>query len=176
VVAVIVSSIALVALVALAVYVVGLTRRVVRAHDERPQSSAVAALAPPTPSASTPPAEPPAASASASTKVDPPIPTVPTKHLVGATAMAALDALSARLDTCVRPGGYTGRGAAWVTFGRNGSVSLVKLGPPLAGTPEGKCVGDLFRGARVAPFLGPPGGLIYKFTLPPRQGESDGSP
>jgi hypothetical protein len=94
------------------------------------------------------------------------VPTRPTKRLVGAAAYAALSAIGNHLESCQRPGGPSGWGAAWVTFGRDGSVTHIKVGPPFAGTPEGKCVADLFRVARVGPFLGPPGAVIYKFNLP----------
>jgi hypothetical protein len=90
----------------------------------------------------------------------------PTKRLVGAAAYAALGAIGTNLESCQRPGGRSGPGAAWVTFGRDGSVTHIKIGPPFAGTPQGKCLTDLFHTARVGPFLGPPGAVIYKFNLP----------
>jgi hypothetical protein len=52
-------------------------------------------------------------------------------------------------------------------------VSHIKVGPPFAGTPEGRCVTELYRAARVGPFLGPPGAVIYKFTLPDAQAAPD---
>ena len=73
------------------------------------------------------------------------------KRLVGAAAYAALGAIGTNLESCQRPGGRSGAGAAWVTFGRDGSVTHIKIGPPFAGTPQGKCLTDLFRAARVGP-------------------------
>jgi serine/threonine protein kinase len=177
-----ISCLALLALIALAVYVVYVTRRAAVEHRrEAPGAdpTQTASAAPPADPFSVAPVNPgavtPVAAAAASAGpgfAAPPDPAAggpvatPTKRLVGAVAFAALDALSARLDNCERPGGRSGRGAVWVTFERTGTVSHIKVGPPFAGTPEGKCVAELFRAARVGPFLGPPGAVIYKFTLP----------
>jgi serine/threonine protein kinase len=173
-----ISSAVLLGLAMLSVYVVGVARRVTRAPQSAasPTSATFAptpATLPTAPAAVPMPATPPTATAAAPTSatssapmLDSGVPTRPTKRLVGAAAYAALSAIGNHLESCQRPGGPSGWGAAWVTFGRDGSVTHIKVGPPFAGTPEGKCVADLFRVARVGPFLGPPGAVIYKFNLP----------
>ncbi len=185
-----ISSAVLLVLAMLTVYVVGVARRVTRA----PQSATSASTATTTQTAAAPPSArgvaptPTLPTATAAAPTPPTLPTAtaaapmpattsapvldsgaplrPTKRLVGAAAYAALSAIGNHLESCERPGGRSGRGAAWVTFGRDGSVTHIKVGPPFAGTPEGKCLTDLFRIARVGPFLGPPGAVIYKFNLP----------
>ena len=54
-----------------------------------------------------------------------------------------------------------------MTFGNDGSVIHLTMGPPFSGTPEGACIADRFRGARVQPFRGTPGAINYNFTLAP---------
>jgi serine/threonine protein kinase len=173
-----ISSAVLVVVAMLTVYVVGVARRVTRAPPS--VTSATPAIATPTPAtlatttAAAPlPPTPPMATAAAPTPTTSSAPILdagvsprPTKRLVGAAAYAALGAIGTNLESCQRPGGRSGPGAAWITFGRDGSVTHIKIGPPFAGTPQAKCLTDIFRTARVGPFLGPPGAVIYKFNLP----------
>ncbi len=173
-----ISSAVLLVLAMLTVYVVGVARRVTRAPTS--VASATTATAAATPAtlptartAASTPAPLPTATAAAPTPatssapmLDSGVPPRPTKRLVGAAAYTALSAIGNHLESCQRPGGHSGLGAALVTFGRDGTVTHIKVGPPFAGTPEGKCLTDLFRAARVGPFLGPPGAVIYKFNLP----------
>jgi hypothetical protein len=169
-VAVVISSLALIALLVLAVYVVGLSKRAMRENRVAPSALPEPAPAPPpiastsgTPTNPTGSPETPASGASA----------VQTKRLAGGAAISSLNGISARLGTCSRAGGLSGRGAVWVTFARDGSVSHIKVGPPFADTPQGACIVDLYKSARVPPFLGPPGAVIYKFTLPAQDGHPD---
>jgi serine/threonine-protein kinase len=158
-----ISSVVLLVLAMLTVYVVGVARRVARA-PQNVASATIAATAPTPIPLPAPTAAPP--TPSSAPILDSGVALRPTQRLVGAAAYAALSAIGNHLESCQRPGGHSGRGAAWVTFGRDGSVTHIKVGPPFAGTPEGKCLTDLFRVARVGPFLGPPGAVIYKFDLP----------
>jgi hypothetical protein len=56
---------------------------------------------------------------------------------------------------------------ATVTFANDGSVSEHVVSPPFAGTPTGACVGDALAQAHVAPFVGKPGVLVYRFYVAP---------
>lgn len=57
---------------------------------------------------------------------------------------------------------------AKVTFSNDGSVSGVALGAPFAGTPSGECVTSELSAARVAPFAGKPGVVVYQFFVAPK--------
>jgi hypothetical protein len=152
------SAVALFALVALTLYVM---RHV---HAEEPSNLASSA-----PTASTVPSatanEIPVASVAPAAPAPPPI--VVAKHFTRAAGIAALDAVNGGLATCAREGGHTGTGSVRVTFSNDGSVMHVSIGRPFDGTPEGTCVVDRFRGARVGPFGGPVGALNYNFTVVP---------
>jgi hypothetical protein len=38
--------------------------------------------------------------------------------------------------------------------------------PPFTGTPEGACVASRFKQAKIAPFAGAPGSIVYTFHIP----------
>ena len=178
-VSVAISSASLVALAVLAFYVAGMAHRVARNEQNEGTPAAtpgaqIASSPSPAPSSVTtaaPSAPSPSVSADSTAT-----PAQPTKRLAGKAAFAALDALNTQLETCARPGGRSGPGAVWVTFDGTGFVSHIKAAPPYAGTPEGRCITDLFRGARVGPFTGPPGAIIYKFNLPASHPSSPDAP
>jgi hypothetical protein len=53
-----------------------------------------------------------------------------------------------------------------VVFSPDGGVHAVSVSPPFAGTPVGRCVAGIFRGATVPPFRGSPASLTQGFTVP----------
>ncbi len=79
-------------------------------------------------------------------------------------ARLALDATSHEVAKC-RRGKAFGIALATVTFANDGSVSERVVSPPFAGTPTGACVADALGEAHVAPFLGKPGVMVYKFYV-----------
>lgn len=70
-------------------------------------------------------------------------------------AVAALGLASSAASTCVAARTRSRTALVQVTFSPNGEVSSVKVEPPFEGTPEGRCIADKFRAARVPPFDGP---------------------
>jgi hypothetical protein len=71
-------------------------------------------------------------------------------------AQAALSNLAASISAC-GDGATTGRSGVTVTFAPGGGASQVTLDPgPLTGTAPGRCVVQVFRGAKVPPFSGSP--------------------
>jgi serine/threonine-protein kinase len=71
--------------------------------------------------------------------------------------VAALNALAGAAGAarrCRKPGGPTGAARVEVTFGPSGAVTSVRVGGPFDGTPVGKCIATVFRGASVPPFVG----------------------
>jgi hypothetical protein len=140
------------------------------APSEEPPAASAA------PSSDTPPATPtpvPPPEESSAIELPEQAPSTPptllmAKAFTRAAATAALDAVSSDLLTCPRPSGLSGPGSVRVTFGNEGTVVHIKIGPPYANTQDGACILDRLRGARMAPFRGPPGGISYTFTLAAR--------
>jgi hypothetical protein len=69
-------------------------------------------------------------------------------------ALGALSGAAVAAKRCKRPGGPKGSARVEVTFGPSGAVTSVRVGGPFDGTPVGKCIASVFRGARVPPFVG----------------------
>ena len=71
------------------------------------------------------------------------------------------------LASCRSPGGKTGDGTINVTFRPDGHADRAVVDePPFGGTPEGSCVASRFKQAKIAPFEGPPGSIVYTFHIP----------
>ncbi len=75
------------------------------------------------------------------------------------SARAALDANPPSLADCRIPKWKPLR--VRVTFASDGNATTVVALPPYAGMPQGACAIRHFREARIAPFKGPPGSLVY---------------
>ena len=115
------------------------------------------ATARPETTASIPPAIPTAATSS----------TKPKHRFFVRSGRAALDEAGASLADCKRPHGKSGSGEVRVTFfPKTGRVVHVLIGPPFAGTDQGRCIVGKFRQAQVDPFLGPPSAINYVFRMP----------
>ncbi len=83
------------------------------------------------------------------------------------TARAGLDIMNSILASCRSPGGKTGDGKITVSFNPDGHVSRAVVDePPFAGTPEATCVSSRFKQAKIAPFTGGPGTIVYTFHIP----------
>jgi hypothetical protein len=71
------------------------------------------------------------------------------------------------LASCRIPGGRTGNGSITVVFNPDGRVDKAMIDePPFGGTPEATCVASRFKMAKMAPFEGAPGTIVYQFNLP----------
>jgi hypothetical protein len=82
-------------------------------------------------------------------------------------ARAALDIMNGVLASCRNPGGRTGDGTISVTFTPDGKVDRAMVDePPFVATPEGACVASRFKQAKMAPFQGAPGSIVYTFHIP----------
>jgi hypothetical protein len=82
-------------------------------------------------------------------------------------ARSALDVINGVLASCRNPGGKTGDGTINVTFSPDGHADRAIVDePPFTGTPEGACVSSRFKQAKIAPFQGAPGSLVYTFHIP----------
>jgi serine/threonine protein kinase len=82
-------------------------------------------------------------------------------------ARAALGVIDGVLASCRSQGGRVGEGTFTVTFAPDGHAQHAAIDePPFAGTPEGACVSSRFRQAKVAPFEGAPGSVVYTFHIP----------
>ena len=82
-------------------------------------------------------------------------------------ARAALDVMNGVLASCKSPGGKTGDGTINVTFTPDGKVDRATVDePPFTATPEGACVASRFKQAKMAPFPGAPGSIVYTFHIP----------
>jgi hypothetical protein len=82
-------------------------------------------------------------------------------------ARASLDVMNGVLASCRSPGAKTGAGTINVTFGPDGRVERAVIDePPFMGTPEGACVSSRFKQAKMAPFEGGPGSVVYTFHIP----------
>lgn len=107
--------------------------------------------------ASIPPAVPTAAST----------PTKPKRRFFVRSGRAALDEAGKSLADCKRSHGKSGAGEVRVTFfPKTGRVVHVQIGPPFAGTDQGRCIVGKFRQAQVDPFLGRPSAINYVFRMP----------
>jgi len=147
------SAAALLLLVAMTVYLIRAGR------SPRP--------APPVPTASVAPVvESASAEPVASVAPSASVPPVVAKYFTRGSALAALDAVNAELGSCRSEGALTGAGSVRVTFTNDGTVTNIVLRAPYAGTKEGECVADLFRGARMGPFKGAHGTINYMFKVP----------
>jgi serine/threonine protein kinase len=134
---------------------------------------------PPVSSASSSEASPLASSVPRSTEKEPPAAQTPPAESVATTASErptpfapgtakrALDSKRPELTKC-RRGKAWGYGLATVTFGNDGSVDKVALAPPLAGTLTGECAKGTLVAARIAPFVGSPRSVAYKFYVAPK--------
>ncbi len=80
---------------------------------------------------------------------------------------AALDEATEQLADCKRPHGRSGPGQIRATFSPDsGKVIHVMLGPPFAGSEQGKCIIQKYRSAHVDPFKGRPSAINYNFIFP----------
>jgi eukaryotic-like serine/threonine-protein kinase len=80
---------------------------------------------------------------------------------------AALDDASQSLADCKRPHGRSGAGQIRATFfPSSGKVIHVMLGPPYAGSDQGKCIIQKYREAHMDPFKGRPSAITYNFNFP----------
>jgi hypothetical protein len=98
---------------------------------------------------------------------EPPQPTpspAPSKPFSVYAARRALDGTSRNVLSCRRDKKW-GVALATVTFANDGSVSHVVVGVPFRGTPTGECVADDLSAARVAPFAGRQGVMVYQFFV-----------
>jgi serine/threonine-protein kinase len=145
-----------------------------------PQSAASSLIA-----SSIPPVPTPTATTNAQSSI-PPIPTTPaatsfaqndppqttaahtTRHrFIVRDGRAALDEASQSLADCKRPKGRFGPGQIRATFfPSSGNVIHVMLGPPYAGSEQGKCIIQKYREAHVDPFKGKPSAITYNFVFP----------
>ena len=101
----------------------------------------------------------------------PPLPLLPAPSSPRAfdpsAARAALDVMNGVLASCRNPGGRTGQGSITVTFTPDGRADRAMVDePPFSGTPEATCVSSRFKQAKMAPFEGAPGSIVYTFTIP----------
>ncbi|MGH7281627.1 MAG: hypothetical protein ACRELY_08910 [Polyangiaceae bacterium] len=131
-----------------------------------PKTSAtteVAAVTPPT--IATPPLISPSATTTSSA---PPVRHAAARHhFTIAEGKGALDAASATLGDCKRQHGHVGAGSIRATFSpASGNVIHVQLGPPYAGSAQGRCIIAKFMAAQVRPFHGPPSAINYIFRFP----------
>jgi serine/threonine protein kinase len=84
-----------------------------------------------------------------------------------AAARAALDVMNGVLASCRSPGGKTGDGKISVTFNPDGHADRATVDePPFTGTQEGACVASRFKQAKIAPFQGAAGSVVYTFHIP----------
>jgi serine/threonine protein kinase len=114
-----------------------------------------------------------AASSAAPVAVPPPEPEpapqptpapAPTRPFNAYAARRALDATSGNVLSCRRDKKW-GVALATVTFGNDGAVSQVAVGVPFRGTPAGECVAEDLSAARIPPFAGKEGVVLYRFFI-----------
>jgi hypothetical protein len=79
-------------------------------------------------------------------------------------ARRALDGTSGVALKCRRDELW-GVAHATVTFGTDGSVAKVNIGPPFTDTPAGDCVAEALGAARVPAFAGRPAVFVYQFFV-----------
>jgi len=158
-----------VALAALGLFAVGVELRAHRSRSHRmpapspPAEASATAVASATATASGPPLE----SSSSPSVADPP-PAIPSESPPSAfDAAAAKEALEATASTVARcqRGHVFGAGHAIVTFGNDGAVHRCAVSPPFLGAAAGMCVTRALSQARVPPFVGEPGIVVYHFTV-----------
>jgi hypothetical protein len=121
-------------------------------HAPIPAPSATAAvpvLPPPLPEPEPPPPTPPPA---------------PTRPFNTYAARRSLDGTSRDILSCRRDKKW-GVALATVTFANDGSVKDVVVGVPFRGTPAGECVAEDLSTARVPPFAGKEGVIVYQFFV-----------
>jgi len=138
----------------------------VRRH--RAQPPVAASIAPPAPVLPVPSASAsadPADAAAATTEASAP-PMNPLAHFTKIDAKVALDTTAKDVARCKKGKGW-GAAAATVSFGNDGSVTHVVVGPPFSGTGTGACVSDALQTAKMPPFGGKPGTLVYRFFVAP---------
>lgn len=135
----------------------------VRRHGDQPLATNIAP-APPAPAASgaADATDGAAAAVDASASAASPL-----AHFSKTDAKAALDATSKDVARCKKGKGW-GVASATVVFGNDGSVSRVAVGTPFTGTGTGACVAEVLQKAKVPPFGGKPGVLMYRFYVAPR--------
>jgi hypothetical protein len=138
-----------------------------------PASTTSSVPAPPasvTPTASASAPHPHAsASAAASASASPDTDTRPPFNLPD--AKAAIAASLKGIAACKKPGGRIGPGLVKVTFSPDdGTVTGTAIQWPFSDTsPEGKCVADLVKTARIKPYKPQKWGaasILYQFTIP----------
>lgn len=81
-------------------------------------------------------------------------------------ALKALDKVAKDLSDCRDKKALWGQSAATVYFSNDGTVKDVTIAHPYTGKPQGKCVEDKIRTARMAPFLGKSYPVVYFFVIP----------
>ncbi len=142
----------------------------VRRHRAQPPVAANIAPTVPVPSvsalagqasASADPADAAAATAEASAP-----PMNPLAHFTKIDAKAALDTTAKDVARCKKGKGW-GAASATVSFGNDGTVTHVLVGPPFGGTGTGACVSEALQTAKMPPFGGKPGTLVYRFFVAP---------
>jgi len=98
---------------------------------------------------------------------EPPAPApspAPTRLFNAYAARRALDGTSGNVLSC-RRGKKWGVALATVTFANDGSVRQVVVGVPFTGTPTGECVAEDLSAARIPPFAGKEGVVVYQFFV-----------
>jgi serine/threonine protein kinase len=88
----------------------------------------------------------------------------PSRPFNAYAARRALDGTSRSILSCRRDKKW-GVAKATVTFANDGSVSQAVVGVPFKGTQAGECVADQLSTARVAPFAGKEGVVVYQFFV-----------
>jgi serine/threonine protein kinase len=135
-----------------------------RRHRTQPVAANVAppASVVPVPSASDSASGDSSDAAAASVEASAPL--APIAHFSKTDAKAALDATAKDVARCKKGKGW-GTAVATVAFGNDGSVSHVAVGPPFGGTGTGGCVSDALQTAKMPPYGGKPGFIVYRFFV-----------
>jgi hypothetical protein len=114
--------------------------------------------------ASTAPAPPPPAPAPNPEPEEPAPAPEPSRPFNAYAARRALDGTSRSILSCRRDRKW-GVAKATVTFANDGSVSQAVVGVPFKGTKAGECVAGQLSTARVEPFAGKEGVVVYQFFV-----------
>jgi serine/threonine protein kinase len=136
-----------------------------RHHREPPPAAAIAQPAPP-PVVPTPSASADVADAAAASSLEAAAPPPPLARFSKADAKSALDATAKDVARC-KKGKVWGIASATVSFGNDGAVTRVVVGAPIGGTGTGACVSEILQAAKMSPFGGKPGTLVYRFYVAP---------
>ncbi|HTR03871.1 MAG TPA: hypothetical protein VMN82_11800 [Thermoanaerobaculia bacterium] len=136
----------------------------VRRHRAQPPIAANIASAAPVPAVPSASASADLAGAVAATADASAPPVTPLAHFTKVDAKAALDTTAKEVARCKKGKGW-GSASATVNFGNDGSVSHVAVGPPFGGTGTGACVSEVLQTAKMPPFGGKPGTLVYRFFV-----------